>query len=238
MLDGLLLLSGNDIPFVEAQITIHQPTIKEIGYIGEENFYRGCDLLNFSKDLLSEEDKKVLEDKTNFDILIAILGERNAVMRKNRNCVELVLALIFPECTIDFNLKEGIILQKDGEEEKHYLNSDNFEIFKQIINEMFIFKKGADYNPKGDMAQKLAEKFRRRQQILAETKKQSEKKIDILSRYVSILSSGEHKDMNTLLNYTVYQLFDEFERYQLKEGNDIHIKAQLAGAKDLKEVED
>ena len=33
----LLLLSGNDIPFIEAQITIHQPTIKEIAYIGEED---------------------------------------------------------------------------------------------------------------------------------------------------------------------------------------------------------
>lgn len=33
-LDELLLLSGNDIPFIEAQITIHQPTLKEIAYIG------------------------------------------------------------------------------------------------------------------------------------------------------------------------------------------------------------
>ena len=38
MLDSLLLLSGNDIPFLEAQIVIHQPTIKEIAYIGEEAF--------------------------------------------------------------------------------------------------------------------------------------------------------------------------------------------------------
>ena len=28
----LLLLTKNDIPFVEAQITIHQPTLKEIGF--------------------------------------------------------------------------------------------------------------------------------------------------------------------------------------------------------------
>ena len=40
MLNDLLLLSGNDIPFEQAQISIHQPTIKEIAYIGEENFFR------------------------------------------------------------------------------------------------------------------------------------------------------------------------------------------------------
>ena len=44
MNNDLLLLSGNDIPFVGAQLTIHQPTIKEIAYIGEEAFY-GCNQL-------------------------------------------------------------------------------------------------------------------------------------------------------------------------------------------------
>jgi hypothetical protein len=44
--------------------------------------------------------------------------------------------------------------------------------------------------------------------------------------------------MNSLLNYTVYQLFDEFKRYQLKLNWDIHLKAQMAGAKDLQEVDD
>ena len=38
----LLLLSNNDIPFVEAQINIHQPRIKEIAMIGEESFFSGC----------------------------------------------------------------------------------------------------------------------------------------------------------------------------------------------------
>jgi hypothetical protein len=49
MLNKLLLISGNDIPFVEAGISIHQPTLKEIAYIGEEAFFSGCEFLNFSK---------------------------------------------------------------------------------------------------------------------------------------------------------------------------------------------
>ena len=49
MLNDLLLLSGTDIPFQQAQISIHQPTIKEISFIGEEAFFIGCALLNFSK---------------------------------------------------------------------------------------------------------------------------------------------------------------------------------------------
>ena len=63
-MDNLILLSGNDIPFPECQTAVHQPTIREIAYIGEETFFTGCEILNFSKNLLAEEDKKDLEDKT------------------------------------------------------------------------------------------------------------------------------------------------------------------------------
>lgn len=236
----LLLLSGNDIPFIEAQITIHQPTIKEIAYIGEEVFFTGCELINFSKNLLSEKDKVILENKTNFDILIAILKERNAVMQRNRNCVEMVLALIFPLYTIDIDdLNSAIVLQREGEEEYHRIDNTNFEIFKHIFNSMFAFSKNEirDYNPSGEIAKQIAQKLQQRHQKLAELKEE-QKKIDILSRYVSILTVGEHKDMNMLLNLTVYQLFDEFERFKLKMNYDIYFQAKMAGAKDLKEVED
>lgn len=236
MENELLLLSGNDIPFIEAQITIHQPTIKEIAYIGEEAFFTGCELINFSKNILPEQDKVNLEDKTNFDILIAILRERNAVMQRNRNCVEMVLALIFPWYTIDIN-NDGIVLEK--EEERHLINNDNFEAFKTIFNMMFSFSKdeSRDYNPSGEVAKRIAEKLKQRHQKLAELK-EGKQKIDILSRYVSILAVGEHKDMNSLLNLSVYQLFDEFERFKLKMSYDIYFQAKMAGAKDLKEVED
>ena len=237
MINDLLLLSGNDIPFVPAQITIHQPTIKEIAYLGEEAFFTGCQLLNFSKNLLSEEDKLNLENTSNFDILIAILREQNAVMQKNRNCVDMVLALIFPEYEISFE-KDCIKLKKENEE--HKIDNSNYEEFKSVIGSVFSFGNSKDskpdFNPSGDLAKKIAEKLNKRHQKLAEVK--PTQKVDILSRYVSILSVGEQKDMNALLNYTTYQLFDEFKRYELKMGHDIYVQAKMAGAKDLKEVED
>ena len=237
--NDLLYLSGNDIPFIKAQIIIHQPTIKEIAYIGEEAFFTGCELINFSKNILPEEDKMNLEDKSDFDILIAILREQNAVMQKNRNCVEMVLALLFPEYTINIS-KNAIELKKPDEKESHFINDNNFEDFKIIFNTMFSFKKELSnrYNPKGELAKQIADKLNKRHQRLAEEKPNQQKKIDILSRYVSILAVGSQKDMNSLLNYTIYQLYDEFERYQLKIEYDIYIQAKMAGAKDLKEVED
>ena len=50
MVNELGLMVKNDIPFNEAQLTIHQPSVKEIGLIGEEDFFIGCQLLTVSKD--------------------------------------------------------------------------------------------------------------------------------------------------------------------------------------------
>ena len=239
MYDNLLFLSGNDIPFPQAQITIHTPKLKEIALIGEESFFTGCELLNFSKNILAEEDRINLEGHTNFDILIAILGEHNAVMQKNRNCVEKVLALLFPNYFIAIT-SDAIELKLENEIDIHKINNLNFEDFKLIIQKMFPFREGENesqnYNPSGELAKSIADKLKKRHQKLAELK--PDQKVDIINRYVSILAVGQQKDINDLLNYSLYQLFDEFRRYQLKVGYDIYIQAKMAGAKDLKEVED
>ena len=85
MISDLLLLSGNDIPFREARLNIHQPTLKEIGYIGEDAFFTGCELLNFSKDILNSEDRIHLENKSNFEIFMSIMkDQKNSAIQKNR----------------------------------------------------------------------------------------------------------------------------------------------------------
>ena len=89
-------------------------------------------------------------------------------------------------------------------------------------------------------AQRIAEKFKKRHETLLKLKNNndvSEKSINILSRYVSILAVGEQKDLNDLMQYTIYQLYDEFQRYQLKVQWDAYIQARMAGAKDLDEVD-
>ena len=236
MLNNLLLLAGNDIPFPPAQITIHQPTIKEIGYIGEEMFFTGIEYLKFSKDILTEEDRINLEQYDDFDILMSMVKQKNIEMQRIKLSMQMVLGLIFPQYSITFD-SHNIILKKDNE--IHYINKDCFINFKEIINEMFriISKDQEDeLNPSGGLASKIADKLKKRRQKLAEAK--GDQKISILNRYVSILAVGLKKDINQLMNYTVYQLFDEFNLYELKINYDIYIQAKMAGAKALKEVDD
>lgn len=236
MNNELLLLSGNDIPFPEARVTVHQPTIREIAYIGEESFYTGCEFLRFSKDKLSDEDKIHLENYTNFDILMSIMKEQNITIMKNKTCVLMVLALIFPDYQII--LEDNITLIK--EKENFIIDNKNYDSFLDILNSIFCLSTSDEnkYNPSGDMAKKITDKLKKRHQKLAETQKEKPNKVAILSRYVSILAVGQKKDINSFMQYTVYQLFDEFKRYELKLNWDIYLQAKMAGAKDLKEVDD
>lgn len=239
MNNDLLLLSGNDIPFAKAQITIHQPTIKEIAYIGEEVFYTGCEFLRFSKDNLNDEDKIHLMDYSNFDVLMSIMKEQNITIQRNKTCVLMLLALLFPSYNVQIKDKY-ISLTPLNEETEHIIDNKNFNEFLDILNSMFCLKVNSEkeYNPVGDVAKKIAEKLKKRHQKLAKDTTEAHQKVAIISRYVSILSVGEQKDMNSFMQYTVYQLFDEFKRYELKMSYDIYFQAKLAGAKDLQEVED
>lgn len=234
----LLLLSGNDIPFVEASVTIHQPTLKEIAYIGEETFFTGCELLKFSKDILSSEDKINLAQYDDFHIFMTMMIDKNPLTKHNVESAQLVLSLMFPLYQISYT-EVGIVFTKD-EQFCGVLNDTNFNTFKEILKAMFYLDKtssSTDYNPEGDLAEKIAEKFKKRNQKLAEAKAKP-KKVAIFSRYVSILAVGTQKDMNSFMDYTVYQLYDEFERYELKMAYDIFFKARLAGAQDMKQPED
>lgn len=63
------------------------------------------------------------------------------------------------------------------------------------------------------------------------------KEINIFDRYISILAVGQKKNVNDFNDYTVYQLLDEFTRYQKKESYDMYISAKMAGAQNLEDVD-
>lgn len=237
----LLLLSGNDIPFPEARVNIHQPTLKEIAYIGEEAFFMGCGFLDFSKNLLNEQDKVRLSTYNDFDIFMSIMMNSDKTIKLTKEAAVSVLTLIFPLYEVVVR-NDGIVLKQ--EQEEFIINKDNFAAFKERLVAMFNLNLGKsaeeEYDPAGAMAKRIADKFKKRhEQLLKLAREQTGdgKRISILSRYASILAVGTQKSLNDLMQYTVYQLYDEFQRFQLKMQWDAYIQARMAGAKDLEEVD-
>ena len=235
-MNSLILQTKQDIPFVEAQVNIHQPTIKEISLIGEDNFRLGVALLDVNRFTVinSQEDETVLEAYSDFEILMMVLKEQNEV----RQPVEFVLNLLFPEYKIKIEDAEIVLVGPQGISR---INNFNYENFREIIVEMFCLKtKQAEgiYNPSDGLADKIAKKLQERQKKLAAQKnKEAGKSTSLFAQYLSILAVGEQKDINQLAEYSVYQIYDEFDRYQLKLANDMYFQAKAAGATGMDEVD-
>lgn len=229
-MNELLLLSGNDIPFYTAKVNIRQPKIKDIALIGEENFFVGCHLLNFSKDLLKEEDKVSLSDLHDFDILMSILHEQQAEI--SRLNVLMLLTLMFPDHKVQINPQKGIILTKENEES--IINKENYEEFRNFIREMYRLDKlkGDDYKPANKRAEEIMEKMRKGREKVAAAKGETGAG-SIFSRYISILAVGLNMEIQSLLENTVYQIYNLFDRFNAYQNFDINLRARMAGAEGL-----
>lgn len=233
--DELLLQTGGEIPFAIARVTIHQPRLKEIGLIGEPNFHMGSHFLLFNKNDLPSEGKVDLEKQSNFNIFMSVMNSHDGA--KHKIDALMVLALLFPEAKIKIEA-DKILLQLENFSSS--INEHNFKEFQGIVAQMFCLGEEGDkeqYNPADAIAKRIADKLKKRKEKLAKAKGQDVNKINIYSKFISILSVGLKKDKNELSNYTVYQLRDEIKRFQAKQQFDIYLKAKLAGAQDLEEVE-
>lgn len=224
----LALMAGIDIPIPELQLTLHQPKIKEISYLGETDFFTGVQCLCLYKSMFIE-DKEGLEDITNFQIFMTVMMDKSTSDKK-RATIQ-VLQLIFPGYNVLFT-PMSMILQK--EEESIVVDDSNFEAFQLVLREVFCASNGPmdqqAFNPANEQAKKIAEKLMRgRQRVAAQNGGEN---TSIFGRYLSILTIGlSSMSLLDLVNLTMYQLYDLIERYILYMNWDIDVRTRLAGGK-------
>lgn len=240
-MNKLLLLSGNDLPFIGGTSVIHQPKIKEIAFLGEDTFYLGSNFLCFSKDKLDEKDKRNLVNQSDFNILMSIMNISAKQIQESVKSAQLVLSLLFP-CYQLKKMPNLLLLTKvddNGNKQQCIINENNFEQFKIIIKKMFCleeFDSSSKYNPANKLAEQIAKKLEQRHKKLNQARGTGQS-INILGRYISILTLANHHTIPELMEYTVYQLFDEFKRFERKYAYDSWLSAKLAGAQNLQDVQ-
>lgn len=224
----LALMCGTDIPVPEIQATIHQPKIKEIALIGETDFFVAVQCLNIDKNYL-RQDKTLLQDTNNFQIFMTIMSEKEA--RDKKKATQQLLQLLFPNYSILFTPR-SIMLQ--GKDSSSIIDENNFEAFQQVLKQIFCVSNAnnqqSGFNPANDKAREIAEKLMRGRQKVAELNGSAN--ASIFSQYLSILTIGvQSMSLQTLMNSTMFQIYDLVERYQLYISWDIDIRSRLAGAK-------
>ena len=233
-------MSGEDIPLTTSNIVIHHPTLQELVnvFLYEDNFLTGFEFLFFSKDKLNEEEQIILQSLSDFEILLALLSQsEKSPMKIQLNFLKQFLSLLFNQYEIKYN-EEHIVLNKG--KYTYIIDEQLFDDLKIIINQMFPFHRGnkqVDFNPSSKRAKEIADKIKKGREKVAKNKAKKEGAESLFDKYISILSVGLQIPIKQLYKNTTYQLFNMFERYEKKITYDVHLKAQLAGATGMKDVD-
>ena len=242
-IDSLTLISGIDVPIPEIGVNIHQPTIREIAYIGEKSFYEAAQTIIIQKEdfinrleNITQEDKTALSLMSNFEIFLKLV-EANPLSSTK---VQMLLSLLFP----DFNssIEERFIFLANPKEQKSILiNDSTFEILQEVITTILCLQSGntkEEFNPQGDRAREIAEKIKRGRERAARLKGEKKQQSNFLSKYISGLGIGTNTlNIHNVLDLTLYQLLNQLERYGLYTQYNISIQAKMAGAKDVEDVD-
>ena len=228
----LALMTGIDIPIPKLQVTIHQPTIKEISMIGEQDFFIGIQMLCIDKKMYIE-DEKLLANTTNFQIFTAMLNEQQ--MADKKQAVQQVLTLLFPQTKIIFTPR-SILLNIN--QENIIIDEGNFEQLQDVLIQQFCLQGSGQeqYNPKDKKAREIAQKLMKARQKVAKLKA-TENSGSMFTQYLSVLTIGTSLTLKDAMELTMYQLYDLIERYSMYLNWDIDIRSRMAGAKVDKPVE-
>lgn len=224
----LTLMCGTDYPVPECQLIIHQPRIKEIALVGEQDYFTGIQCLCLNKSMFIK-DEKALSDTNNFQIFMAIMSEKEAADKKA--AVQQVSTLLFPGYSVMFTPRSMILR---GADKMIQIDENNFEHLQMAIGDICCLKTGPmdqqAFNPGNSKAQEIAEKLMRARQRVAAQKGQSNG--SILSQYISILTVGvSSMSLLDVMDLTMFQLYDLVERYMLYVNWDIDVRCRLAGGK-------
>lgn len=228
----LALMAGIAIPIPELQLTIHAPTIKEIAYMGEQQFFMASQYLCLQKEQLIQ-DKTLLSSLSNFQVLMKILEQSED--KNKKTAIVTLLTLLFPDY-IPMLTKNSIILSSQVEGQQPVLIDDkNFDILQDVAKEVLCIhnvlqRDNIVYNPANSRAQEIADKLNKaKQKIQAMKVKEGSSNESVLTRYVSILTVAKVCSLDECLGYNLFQLFDLMERYTGYQEWDADFRVRLAG---------
>lgn len=221
----LALMAGIDIPIPSCQLVIHQPTLQEIAFIGEEDFFTGVQTLCLNKAMIIE-DKDVLDNTTNFEVFMTVMQDKEAIEQKQ--AVTKLLQVLFPKQKIMFTPR-AILVQSP--ELTVMIDEENFEEVQGYLRCIFCEEDTPmdtrGFNPANAKAKEIADKLMRGRRRVAEQNGSANS--SLFSIYISSLSIGLQMVPMKLLSLTMFQLFDLVERYSLYTAWDLDIRVRLAG---------
>lgn len=249
--DKLTLITGANIRLPKYNLIVTQPTIKDIGEVGEVEFFKAVNSFFPPREPLeeiidsiegfSENEKTIIkEDMTDYDHLIFLLKVTEVAAQEGDETIGIlelfttVIELMIPSHKLVFDIEtETLILKPQTKEDKIIVIDESlFSILQSITNQVFkvsdIFTTEQKQSEMSEAAKRIAQKIEEGERRIREQKGEVDDDGEVISRIVSIL--GMKIDLSTIVNMTVYQLLNQFERFNLYSSHQQALQAATAGA--------
>lgn len=236
-----LILSGQPLPVLDANIFVTQPKIKDIVLFGEDEFLIAVQML-VSMEQFAEQVKRgnsELNIISDFQLLLIMVTEDPTI----KKMVLDLFSLIFPDYNVEFtdNTIDFSIIEEEQKFIVGRIHPFNFENFQNVLNDAFIpqgdNEREPDYNPANDMASKIAEKIKKGREKVHAQRAAEEGDHSLFADYCSTLSIGLHEDVNIFFNYTPFQLYDAYRRFFSKEQSDFYMRVSSMPMMDTSKME-
>ena len=234
----LQLMAGTPIPIPELGTSLHQPTIKEISFLGEESYFSSLQMLCFNKQIImaaNPQGSSALQAMNNFQIFMTLVTDPEMKnVNEKRNAIISMFVLLFPGYTAQF-LPHSIYFNNAETQHHFVLDENNFDAFQLVITDMAGMNnttggQNSNFKPANKKAAEIAAKLMKGRQKAAQLRGEGEG--SVLARYVSILTIGLNAmPLSEAMNLTMYQMYDLVERYTLYLNWDLDIRTRLAGGK-------
>lgn len=241
-IDKLLLETGSKIYINEIKEYIVQPSIRQISEVmqGEKQFLTSVtyicktiidiDELKQNNDL-TEQDIEMLSKITSFEYLLGLIIQQPYIFFY----LEQLFKLFFPNYSLELENEDNnvyINMIHKKEDKNFKISKDNYDLIityiEKIINLNFE-KNEDDYNPVNEKAREIAEKLKESHKKLQEIKNKNGEDY-FYAKVINLLRGTGYFDMQTLLDMTIYQLVQTYQRFSLYDGRQIQTIYHAAGA--------
>lgn len=210
-------LAGLPVEVPNGNIAIIQPSIKDIlAVMTETEYLEAVSLLAKIEDIgmeLRKNNKEVFGTTPTFIIFLNYITQVEGLYEK----VEKLFGVILPE--LEPFVSNNMILFKIEDHIVGQITPMNYMEFSNIISDLFLpyvdKKDKVEYKAANAKAQAIIDKIKKGKEQLQ--KQQDDKVGSIFASYASVLSVGLSIDLNAILRYTPFQLFDSYSRLYLKQ---------------------
>lgn len=230
--DDLQIITGIDLPIEGLGLTIHQPMVREIAILGQQNYFLALQIFRLNKEQLSITTDQV----TDWAIFQKSLEQKIDGVKNTRTLITNFLQLFMTD-KITIGPRSLIVDTSHG---LVNIEPEDFGAFQTLIGKVggasLLQPSEEVFNPKNRRAAEIAEKMKKARARLAKVKAaenggQQTDSEGFLARYVRAVAVATANSLQEVSNMTLLQLHIVMQTYLAREAYDLEIRSRLAGAK-------